>query len=86
MVWSAFYVDGVHYKTVEHYMMAQAHLFGDRDIYEKILIVKTPDEAKSLGRKVNGFKDDVWSAKSFDIVVKGNVEKFSQNKALKISC
>ena len=81
---SAFDVDCVHYKTAEHYMMAQkAYLFGDNDIYEKILISKTPDEAKGLGRKVSGFKDDIWSTNSFDIVVKGNIEKFSQNEALK---
>ncbi|MET0355461.1 MAG: NADAR family protein [Cellvibrio sp.] len=81
---SAFDVDDVHYKTAEHYMMAQkALLFGDNDIYEKILNSNTPDEAKSLGRKVRGFKDDIWSAKSFDIVVNGNVEKFSQNEPLR---
>lgn len=81
---SAFDVDGVNYKTAEHYMMAQkAHLFGDSDIYGKILVANTPDEAKSLGRKVSGFNDDIWSAKCFDIVMNGNLEKFSQNESLR---
>jgi len=81
---SVFDVEGVHYKTAEHYMMAQkALLFGETHIYEKILIASTPDQAKSFGRKVSGFNDDIWSAKSFDIVVKGNTEKFSQNELLK---
>lgn len=80
---SAFTVDGIHYKTAEHYMMAQkASVFGDAPIHEKILIAKTPDEAKSLGRKVSGFNNAVWSAQAFDIVVRGNLEKFSQNEPL----
>lgn len=81
---SAFEVEGIRYKTAEHYMMTQkALLFGDNDIYEKILIAESPDEAKSLGRRVSGFKDDIWTSKSFDIVVRGNFEKFSQNDPLK---
>ena len=81
---SQFIVEGDKYLTAEHYMMAQkAKLFGDSDVFEQILYVKTPKEAKDLGRKVRFFDVSVWENKAFDIVVKGNFEKFSQNKPLK---
>jgi ribA/ribD-fused uncharacterized protein len=81
---SDFDLDGINYKTVEHYMMAEkARLFNDQATYEKILIAQTPHEAKRLGREVHGFNHGVWSEKSFDIVIKGNVAKFSQNILLK---
>ncbi|PUA29532.1 MAG: hypothetical protein B0W54_02815 [Cellvibrio sp. 79] len=81
---AGFAVDSVQYKSAEHFMMAEkAKLFGDSDIHQKIIEAATPDEAKSLGRKVKGFVSDIWDEKRFDIVVKGNLAKFSQNEALK---
>lgn len=38
-----------------------------------------PSEQKSLGRAVKGFEAAVWDEKGYDIVVKGNLEKFKQN-------
>lgn len=79
-----FIVDGKKYTTAEQYMMAQkALLFEDKEIYDKIINSKTPKEFKELGRKIKNFSDDKWNPKKFDIVVKGNVEKFSQNEKLK---
>ncbi|HTF98858.1 MAG TPA: NADAR family protein [Cellvibrio sp.] len=81
---AGFVVDSVQYKSAEHFMMAEkAKLFGDSDIHQKIIEAETPDEAKSLGRKVKGFLSDIWDEKRFDIVVKGNLAKFSQNEPLK---
>lgn len=81
---SPFTVDKVKFNTAEHWMMAQkAFLFNNKEIYDKIIRVKSPAEAKVLGRHVRDFDDTVWNAKRFDIVVKGNLEKFTQNKDLK---
>ncbi len=81
---ASFIVDSVQYKSAEHFMMAEkAKLFGDLDSYQKIINAATPDEAKSLGRKVKGFVSDIWDENRFDIVVKGNLAKFSQNEPLK---
>jgi ribA/ribD-fused uncharacterized protein len=81
---SAFIVEGVAYKTAEHWMMAKkALLFGDTEVFEKILQCKTPAEAKKLGRAVRNYKDDVWLENRFDIVKEGNFHKFNQNEALK---
>lgn len=79
-----FEVDGIEYKTAEHYMMAQkAKLFADEDIFQKIIQVNHPNEAKTLGRKVKNYQENVWLEHRFDIVVKGNIAKFSQHPALK---
>jgi len=65
-------------------MMAQkALLFGDDDSFEKIISAKTPEKAKSLGRQVRRFNDEVWMSKRMDIVVQGTWYKFSQNNGLK---
>ena len=81
---SAFKVDGEHYSSADHFMMAEkARLFGDTEMRIKILAAKNPGEAKSLGRNVSGFKDDVWLDNRFEIVVAANLAKFSQNDDLK---
>jgi ribA/ribD-fused uncharacterized protein len=81
---ASFVVDSIQYSSAEHFMMAEkAKLFGDSDVHQKIIRAATPDEAKSLGRKVKGFAEDIWITKRFDIVVKGNLAKFSQNTTLK---
>ena len=80
---AGFDVDGQFYPTAEHFMMAQkARLFADREMLGKILASKTPNEAKAFGRKVRGFKEDIWNENCFEFVVKGNIEKFSQNPRL----
>ncbi len=81
---SAFVVDGVQYKTAEHYMMAEkAKLFNDLDQYKLILASDTPKDAKVLGRGIKNFDFDKWNEVKFDIVVNGNIHKFSQNSDLK---
>ncbi|MDU1891781.1 MAG: NADAR family protein [Dysgonomonas sp.] len=81
---SAFMVNGISYATAEHWMMAKkAELFGDKEIFEKILIAKSPAEAKKLGRKVKNFDPKIWGENCFDIVCNGNFHKFSQNADLK---
>lgn len=78
-----FEVDGVHYRTAEHFMMAEkARLFDDEDARQRILAAKSPAEAKQLGRQVAGFDDSRWSAARLHIVVRGNAAKFSQNPDL----
>lgn len=78
-----FTVDGVEYHTAEQYMMAQkAVLFGDEEVRREIMSAGHPKQFKALGRKISGFKQDIWDKSCHDIVVKGNTAKFSQNEAL----
>jgi len=79
-----FAIDGVRYPTAEHYMMAEkARLFGDAAALEKVLGAGSPAAAKAAGRGVLGFKDEVWLAHRWDIVVRANVAKFAQNAELR---
>ena len=82
--YAEFELDGVQYPTAEHYMMAEkARLFQDNEILAQIIDASHPGEAKKLGRKVKGFKQEIWLEHRFPIVVKGNLGKFSQNRDLK---
>ena len=80
---AGFSVDGVYYATAEHYMMAEKARLFDASKVEKIINAKSAGEAKALGREVENFNEDIWEEASFDVVVKGNLAKFSQNKELK---
>lgn len=79
-----FEVDGVKYYTTEQYMMAQkALLFGDQEVYEQIMAADGPHAYKKLGRKVRNFDSKTWDQEKTNIVLKGNIAKFSQNEELK---
>ncbi len=81
---SPFEVEGVTYATAEHWMMAQkALLFGDPASAEAICRTTHPGEAKKLGRAVPSFDQAVWEQRRFEIVVTGNVHKFSQHPQLR---
>ncbi|AYV78842.1 MAG: NADAR family protein [Edafosvirus sp.] len=79
------------YCSAEQYMMAhKALLFAkddnkkaNTDIFNKIMKSDNQAVIKKLGRMVEGFDQDVWEKKRFDIVVNGNMLKFSQNMDLK---
>jgi ribA/ribD-fused uncharacterized protein len=78
-----FSAEGRSYATAEHFMMAEkARLFNDPDALEMILAAKSPGEAKSRGRNVRGFDEQIWIKRRFDIVVAANKLKFSQNSDL----
>ncbi len=75
-----FEIDGQVYSSAEHFMMAEkARLFGDEATLQEIVVAPQPSMAKRLGRRVQGFVESVWQHECFDIVVRGNLAKFSQN-------
>lgn len=78
-----FNIDGQQYPTAEHYMMAEkAALFGDPETRAQILQAPTPNAAKALGRHVRGFNDQIWLQHRYEVVVRANQAKFSQNPEL----
>jgi ribA/ribD-fused uncharacterized protein len=85
---SKFEIDGIVYPTAEHFMMAEkARLFEDRsaantELLKQIIEATHPQKVKQLGRKIEGFTNEVWNQHRFDSVVKGNVAKFTQNPQL----
>lgn len=81
---SPFIIGDVVYKTAEHFMMAsKAALFRDEEIREKILATPHPKQAKDFGRKVRGFEEEPWVKERFQLVVTGNLAKFSQSEPLR---
>lgn len=81
---AGFELEGLHYATAEHYMMAEkARLFNDHVSVTAILQSPSAAEAKKLGRSVQGYDDQLWLKHRFEIVVRGNLAKFGQNPALK---
>lgn len=78
-----FTVEGIAYRTAEHFMMAgKARLFGDAATCDRIIAARTPGEAKKLGRQIDNFDEAAWLQARFDLVTRGNTAKFSQNPAL----
>ena len=76
-----FVVEGQYYNCAEQYMMAEkARIFGDEEIHQQILAEYSQMAVKKLGRKVRDYDDEVWKEKRFDVVVKGNIAKFSHNE------
>lgn len=81
---SDFQVDGILYSCAEKYMMAEkARLFNDYETLEEILCAKDQPEIKALGRKIKNFNEEIWNKEKYNIVKKGNLAKFSQDKNLK---
>ena len=73
-----FVVDGVRYRTAEHWMMAaKARLFGDQEAERAAIDAANPALAKAAGRTVRDFDDAVWDRERFEIVVRGNTHKFA---------
>jgi ribA/ribD-fused uncharacterized protein len=80
---SKFIIDGVEFNTCEQYMMyKKALMFHDYDSAKKVMETSNPKEQKAIGRKVKGFKDDVWVKYCRDIVYDANVAKFTQNPSM----
>ena len=80
-----FKIDEVLYNCAEQWMMAsKAQLFeGNEEILQQIMMETNPALIKALGRKVKNFDEHIWNSVRYDIVVRGNYAKFSQNPQIK---
>ena len=78
-----FIIEGIKYNCVEQYMMAKkAILFGDIDIYQKIMASADPGECKNIGNLVSNFDPSTWDSCKREIVFNANYAKFTQNPDL----
>ncbi len=76
--------NGIEYNCAEQYMMSEkAKLFKDEEIYKLILKETSQKRIKGYGRKIKNFNDEEWNKKKVNIVIQGNLLKFSQNEDLK---
>lgn len=91
--------NGVQFNSCEQYMMYnKAILMKDYNSAKNILKYnvynpnlnteskidyKSMSKIKMIGRKIANFDQDLWDKHKFDIVVQGNMYKFTQNLELK---
>lgn len=81
---SDFSADGIHFSSMEQYMMyKKAVCFNDSETADRILKTEDVSEIKALGRIVAGYDDNIWSGIRQVTVYQGLLEKFSQNDELK---
>jgi ribA/ribD-fused uncharacterized protein len=79
-----FQVDSITYPTMEHYFQsAKAKVFGDSAADSKIMKTKSAKAVKSIGKKVQNFKEEDWSAKKDEIMRTGLKAKFMQHPELR---
>ena len=80
---SDFTINNIKFNTCEKYMMYQkAVLFNDIENMNNILLLNDPSKIKKMGRKVKNFNQEKWDSVKKEIIYKGNLYKFSQNKNL----
>lgn len=73
--------DEIEFVCAEQYMMAsKAMLFGDVQIFEKIMKAKKPDQHKDLGRMVQNFNPEIWNEHAQKIVMQGNYYRSQHSK------
>lgn len=81
---SPFTINGITFNCGEQYMMfTKAALFEDLEMMAEIMSTPSPRKQKELGRKVKGFKKDIWMSACIELMVIGLYEKFKQNPAHK---
>ena len=81
---SPFDLDGVHYTSVEQYIMFQkCKLFGDEAAAEAVLSTDDVAAQQAIGRSANGYIGTVWAGMRQLVALKGLLAKFSQNEDLK---
>ena len=66
-------------------MASKARLFGDDTALSAILASDDPREQKRLGRQVRHFDHDLWQTECENIVLHGNLAKFSQNEEMRLA-
>ncbi len=71
--------NGQIFNCCEQYMMwHKAKAFGDSITMSAVLKEINPINQKALGKQVQGFHDDEWDEIKYDVVLHGNMLKFSQ--------
>jgi len=81
---SPFDLDGVHFTSVEQYIMyRKCMVFGDEDSANRVLATEDTAKQQDIGRKASGYIGHVWAGLRQMVVLRGLMAKFSQNDDLK---
>jgi len=72
------------FNSEQYFMYEKAKTFGDEETAMKILLEgDNPKQAKTLGRMVKNYDDDIWNEKRYQVMVDANMYKYSQSEELK---
>lgn len=75
-------IDKYSFNCCEQWMMAvKALYFNDWESFLRIMKTSSPKEQKDLGRKVKEFDKEQWDKVKYNVVLTGNMEKFTQNES-----
>ena len=66
-------------------MFSKARPFGDDSALSGILATDDPLEQNNLGRQVRHFDQEFWQEQCENIVLRGNLAKFSQNEDMRLA-
>ncbi len=81
---SSFVLDGIHFSSVEQFIMyKKCVIFGDDDNAQAVLKTSNPAEQQKIGRNAKGYVQSVWEGMRQMIAYEGLMAKFSQNDDLK---
>lgn len=81
---SSFDVDGMHFSSVEQYIMyRKCMIFGDENAAKAVLATEDTAAQQAIGRKAAGYIGSVWAGMRQMVVLRGLMAKFSQNEDLK---
>lgn len=81
---SPFDLDGIHFTSVEQYIMySKCKLFGDEDSASAVMATDDVEKQQTIGRKATGYIGSVWAGARQMVAFRGLMAKFSQNEDLK---
>lgn len=82
--WSPIVENGIMFGSSEQYFMYYKALeFNDTVIAEKILeYPNNPMECKRLGGLVKGYVESIWANKRYEVMLRANILKYTQNHDL----
>ena len=81
---SPFDLDGIHFSSVEQYIMyRKCMMFGDEASARAVLETEDTATQQAIGRKAKGYIGSVWAGMRQMVVYRGLLAKFRQNEELK---
>ncbi len=81
---SPFDLDGLHFTSVEQYIMySKCIVFGDEKSAAAILATDDAAQQQAIGRKATGYNEHVWAGMRQMVAYRGLMAKFSQNDELR---
>lgn len=76
--------DSMEFSTLEHYLMYhKAKLMGDNVVADRILVAPNSKLAKSLGREVSNWNEELWVSKRESIMIEGITLKVASHHNLR---